>query len=114
MEKCRACGIYPLTTNGMVYCGGCKITAPSLAVWDKAMGPKKGTNVAQLLESLRDPLVSLNAIAEFSDDPGIKRMAVASLTRINALDIGPFFNEPEAAAKAEKLLKDLLKETKKK
>lgn len=111
-EKCRRCGVFPLTMpSGTVYCGRCKTTAPSMQIWDEVMSKGGKTNITKLIESIRDPIVTLNAIVVFSDDPGLKRMAVAALNRINALDVGPFFTDPALAAKVELQLKQLLKDT---
>ena len=112
VEKCRRCGIFPLTMpSGSAYCGGCKTTAPSMQLWDEVMAKGGKTNITKLIESIRDPIVTLNAIVTFSDDPGLKRMAVAALNRINALDVGPFFTDPALAEKVERQLKQLLKDT---
>lgn len=111
MQKCIACDVYPLVMpNGNLVCPKCRSQSPSETAWDAIMASnkRKPTPVGQLIKELEDPLVTLNAIAAHSDDPGVRRMATASLNRINRLDVDEFFTDPELAQKVRTRLLNLL------
>lgn len=114
MQKCIVCGIYPIVLpTGGTLCPKCKIQAPSEPAWDAVMASdkRKPTPLGQLIASLEDPLITLNAIAAHSDDPGIRRMATASLNRINKLNVDDFFTDAELARKVTERLLQLLNVT---
>lgn len=111
MQRCIACGIYPiLTPNGAVVCPKCKTQSASEKSWDAVMAcdKRKPTPLGQLIASLEDPLITLNAIAAHSDDSGIRRMAAASLNRIKRLNVDEFFTDHEMAKKVTERLQALL------
>ena len=111
MQKCIACGVYPiLIPTGGVVCPKCKVQAPSESAWDSVMASekRKPTPLGQLLTQLEDPLITLNAIAAHSDDKGVCRMAAASLNRINKLNVDAFFTDKELAKKVTERLLQLL------
>lgn len=111
MQKCIVCGVYPLMLpTGGALCPRCKVQAPSETAWDAVMASdkRKPTPLGKLIASLEDPLITLNAIAAHSDDSGVRRMAAASLNRINKLNVDEFFTDAELARKVTERLLQLL------